>query len=204
MGRPKTPLLNPKLVVRAALQIIDADGLDGLSVRRLADEFNVNDGSLYHHLKSKDDILRRVARAILLEVEPPDPTTEDWVDLVIRTATGFRRVLLRHHKAIPLILRFEPDALVPSLFDPFAELLGQRGVPTSMARPIVNAFGVLVMGSAAHHHAQLTDGDTRILRSRAALRDAEEIFEDQCRTLALGFQARIDATPASASAEVAL
>lgn len=192
MGRPKVALLNRDLVIKAALQIVDADGLDGLSVRRLADEFGVRVGSLYHHFPSKDDILRRVCELIVLEVDPPDPDMPDWADLVVGTAVSFRRVLLRHDNAIPLMLRFEPHALVPALFDPYSRLLQSRGVPEDMVLRIIEAFDVMVLGSAAVHHSQVSQGNRAALRSRTALKEAEDAFESQCRALAQGFRVEVE------------
>ena len=55
--RPKVPLISKRKTLEAALRIIDAEGLESLSVRRLAIELNVNGASLYHHFKNKEEIL---------------------------------------------------------------------------------------------------------------------------------------------------
>jgi hypothetical protein len=59
--------------------------------------------------------------------------------------------------------------------------------------PIIEAFDVMVLGSAAVHFAQVSRGDRAALRSRPALKRAEDTFEAQCRSLAQGFQIEIAA-----------
>ena len=57
MPRPKFALISRRKTLEAALHIIDTEGLDALSLRRLAIELNVNPASLYHHFSNKEEIL---------------------------------------------------------------------------------------------------------------------------------------------------
>ena len=57
MGRPKQALISRRKTLEVALRIIDEEGLEELSIRRLGKELNVRGISLYHHFKSKADIL---------------------------------------------------------------------------------------------------------------------------------------------------
>ena len=59
--------LNPALVVERALAIVDAEGLDALTVRKVADEFGVTPMALYWHFSNKDALLEAVGDAVLAE-----------------------------------------------------------------------------------------------------------------------------------------
>jgi AcrR family transcriptional regulator len=56
MARPSKPLIRRDAVVEASLRIIDTEGLDALSLPRLARELNVHPPSLYHHFEDKAEI----------------------------------------------------------------------------------------------------------------------------------------------------
>src|ERR1044072_1637250 len=68
MARPTKPLISKDACAKAALEIIDAEGLDALSLERLAKEIGVRAPSLYHHFADKAAILARGGRLLALEV----------------------------------------------------------------------------------------------------------------------------------------
>jgi AcrR family transcriptional regulator len=69
MVRPRTPLLSRDRIVEVATEIIDAEGLDALSTRRLAQELGVKAPSLYNHFATKEDIVDAVGDAIVATVD---------------------------------------------------------------------------------------------------------------------------------------
>jgi AcrR family transcriptional regulator len=80
---------------RAALRIVDEEGLRELTMRRLADELGTGPASLYRHVSSRDDLLVEVADLVLGELDAPDPTLQ-WRDAVEQLAHALRRVLVGH------------------------------------------------------------------------------------------------------------
>jgi len=82
--------------------LADAEGLDGLTMRRLAEALGVEAMSLYHHAANKDDILDGMVDAIFGEIDLP-PLTADWKEAMRRRAHSARAVLLRHPWAIRLM-----------------------------------------------------------------------------------------------------
>jgi AcrR family transcriptional regulator len=87
--------LTMEQIGRAALDIVDQDGLRELTMRRLADELGTGPASLYRHVASRDDLLVEVADLVLGELEAPDPDLV-WRDAVEQLAQGLRRVLVGH------------------------------------------------------------------------------------------------------------
>ena len=107
-----TPLTKDELFERA-LAIVDAEGLDALSMRRLAADAGVEAASLYHHLPNKDALLDGVLVRMRSEMRIPDPLPEDWKDLMIAIFAEYRRVLAAHPNLLPLAGRrveTDPDS----------------------------------------------------------------------------------------------
>jgi AcrR family transcriptional regulator len=91
------------LVLAAALDIIDRDGVDALSMRRLAAALNRDPMILYRHAANKAAVLDGVVETVLaqLNVDPADP---DW-DAQLRTvARGYRALALAHPQVVPLLV----------------------------------------------------------------------------------------------------
>jgi len=63
VARPKIPLISKRAALQAALDIIDTEGIDALSIRYLAEKLGVNGASLYHHFQNKDEIVVGAATA---------------------------------------------------------------------------------------------------------------------------------------------
>lgn len=99
--------LNADRILRAALRLVDAEGLDALTMRRLAAEVGVATMSLYGHVPTKDDVLLGVVNLVTREIDLPGPETPPWDALRIITRE-FRRVGLEHPNLVPLIVRQPP------------------------------------------------------------------------------------------------
>ncbi|NUU20624.1 MAG: helix-turn-helix transcriptional regulator, partial [Streptomycetaceae bacterium] len=69
MGRPRQPLLSRDRIVAAALAIVDDEGLDAVSTRRLAAELGVSGPALYNHFGTKDELIDAVVDSVLGEVD---------------------------------------------------------------------------------------------------------------------------------------
>ena len=100
-------VLSPEGILRAALRLVDAEGLDALTMRRLAAELGVATMSLYGHVSTKDELLLGVVNMVTGEIGRPDPATPPWEALRIVTRE-FRRVALGHPNLVPLIVRQPP------------------------------------------------------------------------------------------------
>jgi AcrR family transcriptional regulator len=86
----------------AAVALADADGLEALTMRRLARELGIEAMSLYHHLASKDEILDGMVELVFGEIELP-PEDADWTAAMRRRGTSLRAALTRHPWAISIM-----------------------------------------------------------------------------------------------------
>ncbi|MEU5046740.1 TetR/AcrR family transcriptional regulator [Streptomyces griseorubiginosus] len=83
-------------IVRAAIELLDEEGLDGLNMRSLAKRLGSAATAVYWHIKTKDDLVRLASDAIWQEVEPPDLATTDWRTAATSHATHMHAMLTRH------------------------------------------------------------------------------------------------------------
>jgi AcrR family transcriptional regulator len=94
--------LNKELVVRTAVALADRDGLEALSMRRLADELGAGAMSLYHYVPNKEELLDEMIEVVFGEIEPPSLDL-DWKTALRRRATSTRDALNRHRWAVGLM-----------------------------------------------------------------------------------------------------
>jgi AcrR family transcriptional regulator len=83
-------------IVAAAIQLLDREGLAGLSMRRLADELGTGAASLYWHVGSKDGLLDLVLDQVIGEGQVPDPDPPRWREQLKEVARAQRAASLRH------------------------------------------------------------------------------------------------------------
>jgi AcrR family transcriptional regulator len=101
-GRP--PRLTRDGILTKAIELLDAEGMEALTMRRLGAELGVEAMSLYRHITSKDVLLDGIAGQLMAEVN--DDRRDfggDWVEAARRLSIGFRAVALAHPAAFGLI-----------------------------------------------------------------------------------------------------
>ena len=82
-------------IVERAVAIADAEGLDALSMRRVAADLGSGTASLYRYVASRDELLDLMTDAVQGEVGPPRPSG-DWRGDLAAVASGLRALMLRH------------------------------------------------------------------------------------------------------------
>lgn len=92
---PRDRRLEREQIVGVAVAILDAEGHQGLSMRRVAAELGVTAGALYWYVANKNEMLELALDAVLGEVQVPDPGM-DWRAALAALAHSHRRMLLRH------------------------------------------------------------------------------------------------------------
>jgi AcrR family transcriptional regulator len=103
MARPKQALLTRERIVEAASALVDAEGLDALSVRRLATELGVQGPSLYNHFATKAEIVDAVAEAVTGRVDVTAFRRLPWDEALRGWATSYHAVLIAHPNVVPVL-----------------------------------------------------------------------------------------------------
>jgi AcrR family transcriptional regulator len=152
-GRPRRPL-SVDLLVSTAVAMIDRDGLDGFSMRRLGQELGVDPMACYRHVPSKDALLDAVVEKVLAEVVPPD--AGDPLDMVADGWRSFRQTMLEHPCVFPLVAnRHVGTAGAVRPIETMLEMLTAAGLDAEQA---LHAFLVLLAyttGALTNHLATL-------------------------------------------------
>ncbi|WP_206306113.1 TetR/AcrR family transcriptional regulator [Streptomyces humi] len=106
-GRTGQPSgLDRDRITSATVRLLDADGLDKFSMRRLAAELNVTAMSVYWYVDTKDDLLELALDEAFGELRLPDADDGDWRTQLRALATEYRALLVRHPWLSPLAGRY--------------------------------------------------------------------------------------------------
>ncbi|MGH8997865.1 MAG: TetR family transcriptional regulator [Acidimicrobiia bacterium] len=159
MARPTRPLISRDSCAEAALAIIDEEGLEALSLEKLATVLGVKAPSLYHHFEDKAEILASVARLVVLETPvPPEPAPDNWQEWMVNMCVGFRQAILKHPRAAPLLLQYNPRHSLLSSYERASRVLGKAGVPIELHLLIIEGTDRLTLGSGLYSASRVTGG----------------------------------------------
>ncbi len=100
---PRPPLTRDA-IVDAALRVLDTEGLDALSMRRVAEEIGTGAASLYWHVGNKEELLQLVWDRVIGEVDLPAPDPARWQEQIKELARGWRQILKRHRDVARIAL----------------------------------------------------------------------------------------------------
>jgi AcrR family transcriptional regulator len=132
-GRRRDPLTR-EAIVATALEVLDRDGLDGFSMRRVAEALDTGAASLYWHVGSKDGLLDLVFEEVIGEHDIPDPDPSRWQEQIKESARAMRRTIQRHRDIVRLSIGripLGPNAIRVS--ERTLAILRAGGVPDELA-----------------------------------------------------------------------
>jgi AcrR family transcriptional regulator len=132
--------LSSERVLEAAVALAARDGIESLSMRKLADRLGAGAMSLYHYFPSKDELLDAMVDVVFAEIEPPG-TDEDWRAAMRRRAISTREALNRHRWAVGLMeSRPTPGLTSLRLHDAVLGCLREAGFSIELT---IQAYSVL-------------------------------------------------------------
>ena len=140
--RPRAPRghLNKERVFRAAVDLADREGLESLTMRKLAGELGVGAMSLYYYVPNKDELVIGMVDIVFAEIELP-PTDSDWQTAMRRRALSTREALNRHRWAVGLMeSQAMPGPASIRLHDAVLGCLREAGFSIEMT---IQAYSVL-------------------------------------------------------------
>ncbi len=171
-SRPTRPALSRERVLRAAVALADAHGIDAVTMRRLAEAVDVKPMSLYHHLANKDEVVDGMVDAVFAEIELP-PAELGWEEAARLRARSARRVLSAHPWAVPLLeSRRSPGPATLRHHDAVIGAYRRDGFDVAMAARAVSVVDAYVYGFVLTEAAlpfDATDGEQ-------VSKDVEEIM----------------------------
>jgi TetR/AcrR family transcriptional regulator, tetracycline repressor protein len=148
--------LSRERVLQAALNLVDHEGVDALTMRRLGRELGVEAMSLYGHVNNKQDLLDGLLERVYDELPRSIATRGTWQDHLRTTAQLFRQVLWCHPHTVGLVAaRPVPSRDGLELLDAAAAALQQAGLDALRASEVVT---VVVSFTIGHTANEIGDG----------------------------------------------
>jgi AcrR family transcriptional regulator len=95
--------LDRRTILQAALGLVDAEGFESLSMRKLGALLGVEAMTLYYYVPSKAALVQGIAEVVLDELRVPEPPVEDWRQTTRAMARSFRELGLRHPNVFPVL-----------------------------------------------------------------------------------------------------
>jgi TetR/AcrR family tetracycline transcriptional repressor len=154
-GTKQREKLSRDRVIEAALRVMDTDGLEAVSMRRIAREVGVEAMSLYNHVRDKEDLLEGIRLRVFSEFIYPDLDPDNPYENGRRVAQSWRDLLKAHPNMLELLAEeHEP----PSSLEAFQAMeiafavLRSMGVPDDEVVQVFHAFGGYIQGYTMMEH----------------------------------------------------
>lgn len=168
--RPSGTSLSRDQVLEAALEVLEAEGVEGLTVRGLASKLGVAATSIYWHVGDKEALLDGVAERVIARLSEVPVRGRDPQERIVSAARSLRTTLLRHAEMVALVHR---QGRTAALFQPVRRVLLKEllalGADEDDAVLSVQAILNLVIGSVLL--------DRQVERQPAQHQNPEELWQ---------------------------
>ena len=133
-------------ILDAAVRLADRDGIESLSMRKLAQQLGVDPMSLYNHVRDKQDLLDGIVDVVVGEIEPT-VAGPDWRSSLRGTILAARRTLL-HHPWAAGVIESRPDPSPSTLrhMERVMEIIRSAGFSLDLAHHALHVLGSRVLG----------------------------------------------------------
>lgn len=145
------------VIVTAALHVVDTEGVDALSMRRVAQELGTGPASLYAHVSGREELVNLVLDRALAEVTCPEPDPARWREQIKEVLRHARRALVSHGD----LARLLPEVGIPSgesitvTAEGMLAILACAGMPKQVCAYAVDTLSLYVSGIAAEEAARV-------------------------------------------------
>ena len=181
--RADKPALSREAIVAAAIHVIDEEGFEAVSMRRVAQEFGTGAASLYAYVANKDELMDLIVDEIMLEsaigAQVPAADVDDWQEQIKAMIRATYRVLISHRdiaKAMLGRIPFGPNGLrnVESMLN----VLRAHGMPDYVAAYAGDLIGQYMVGTAIEDYMwQERYPDASPEQVRAAMSEVGDYLE---------------------------
>ncbi len=141
------PPLSRDAIVEAALALVDAEGLEAVTMRRVAEALDTGPASFYQHISGKDELLELLFDRVAAEIEVPAPPAPggDWQEPLKALCRSMRRVLSSHRDVAYVTLgRIPTGANALAIAEAMLAIMDAGGVPPDVSTYAVDALALFV------------------------------------------------------------
>ena len=152
--------LSLERIVATAVDILDAKGVDGLTMRGLADRLGSGVMSLYWHVENKDEVLGLALDSVLAYRPPQESGHVDWHEAIIHLLEDWRAGMLRHPWSASLVARQVLGSNILSRLELLSRRLSDAGVPdTDLNAAIWSLWNYLMGATTTRAGFDLSDAE---------------------------------------------
>lgn len=147
-------------IVEAALAIVDADGAESLTMRKLGQRLGVDPMAVYHHLPNKAAVLDGIIEHLWdgVRLGPATPG-ESWQAVLFEVFTAFRVRLLQHPRAVAII--GTRPSVTPAMFrlvEAILQRLEVAGLTGSEAMQLIDCLSGFTIGKVLAETSDVSGG----------------------------------------------
>jgi AcrR family transcriptional regulator len=142
--------LTPERVVAAALDVADADGIEAVSLRRLAATLGVTPMAIYRHVRNKSHLLDLMAERLLEQIDVAADETATWQDRLRRLLGSYQSVAAAHPAAPFLLSRPFESPAEPSITEALLSTFHGAGFDARQSARLLQVMSGMVLGPALH------------------------------------------------------
>ncbi|SJM32897.1 TetR/AcrR family transcriptional regulator [Mesorhizobium delmotii] len=161
------PPLSRERIVATAVELLDAQGVDGLTMRRLADRLGSGVMSLYWHVDNKEDVFDLALDSVLEYRGPQIVKSRDWRGEVVHMLEDWRASMLRHPWSASLLPRRALGPNILSRLELLSKTLSRAGVADADVNVAIWSLWNYVMGATITRASfDLSDDDRAAAQQR--------------------------------------
>ena len=178
-SQPRTPLTR-EAIVEAALRVLEREGMDGVSMRKVGEELDTGAASLYWHVRGKDELLQLVFEEVTRDVTLPPADPGRWQDQLRDLMREMRATMHRHPGVARISLgRVPAGPTLARLTEWLFELLRPVGIPDRVIAYVGDLAGLYVGAYAFEESLGLASPTGEDLSPQEIL----ELFRDYVSSL---------------------
>ncbi|NKQ54745.1 TetR family transcriptional regulator [Amycolatopsis sp. K13G38] len=148
--RPAPAQLSRERIVRAAIRLADADGLEAVSLRKVAAALKAGPMRLYGYIATKDELLDLMIDAVYAEIRPAG---DGW-RAVLRSLAETTRQAVHEHEWLADLIGGRPQLGPHALARGEAVVSALGGVGVDLVMPVVAAVDAYVIGTVRREIAE--------------------------------------------------
>jgi AcrR family transcriptional regulator len=143
--RTARPALTREAILDAALRVLDGEGMEGLSMRAVAEELGTGPASLYWHVRNKEELLQLLFERVTEQIELPEPDPAQWKEQAMQVARQARDLMRRHRDIARISLGRIPAGITLARFNEWLfSLLRPVGIPDRVIAYVGDFVGLYV------------------------------------------------------------
>ncbi|MBM7069712.1 TetR/AcrR family transcriptional regulator [Actibacterium sp. 188UL27-1] len=196
--KPRKPRLDTQKVIAAGLTIARSEGLEGLSMRRVAQVLDTGPMTLYNHIENREDLIARMVDEIALQIDVPPPRSLPAIEEIIVVAMAGYHVLAKERWLVLHLLSGGRGSLfVVPLVERMLTALHQSGVPEAKVMTaftyLIDLVYVAILNQSKHGYgSRKTDTDSVVISHFSSVQIEQAPHEQLEKRLSAVLNAYLD------------